>query len=125
MYFALYAVIAAFALASNGSLDALPVNVCWFLAQLAVYAGLSELSKSVSDTDEDSRKAALNALSSLSLFMLCITLPLSLLWLSNIDLSLSLIVIGLIKAIVWGLIFVLVRFHLLNRRAYVLILPVI
>lgn len=116
LYFFLYAVIATFALASNGGLDALPINICWFAAQLVIYAGLSELSKSVNDTDEDNRKEALNALSSLSLLMLCITAPLSLLSWSNFDYDISVIAIGLIKAAAWGLIFVLVSFTALDRN---------
>ena len=104
----IYGVVAAIALTRENPLSILPVNVCWIMAQLVVYAGLFDRTKALNGTYVENFKEALNTLSDLALLMICTTLPLSLLSWSNSSIGFSILLAAVVKVLYWTSILILV-----------------
>jgi hypothetical protein len=102
-------VIAAIALTRDSLFSVLPINLCWIVAQLVLYAGLIEETQSLNGTYAQNFKEALETLSDLAMVMVCTTVPLSLLSWSSTPLGISVLGAGLLKIVYWTSILVLVR----------------
>lgn len=88
---------------THGSLSGvLPVNICWLLAQSAIFVGIYGRTKSWGGGDTGNVVEAVYTLLELATLMACTTMPLSLLWWSNVTINAAVMIAGLSKVTYWA-----------------------